>query len=78
MKGKPLVVIYARGGAYPESTPGEAFDLQKKYIDLIFGFMGFENIQSIVVEPTLHGDPEDIQKMIDVSIEKARSIAETF
>lgn len=34
-------------------TDAQAFDLQTKYIELIFAFMGFENIRSIVVEPTL-------------------------
>ena len=77
VKDKPLVVIYSRGGAY-EGTEAQAFDLQKKYIEQIFGFMGFENIQSIVVEPTLHGSPEDIEKMIGSSIEKAKAIAKDF
>ncbi len=28
-------------------------DLQKGYMDLILGFIGFTNIQSILIEPTL-------------------------
>ena len=78
VKGKPLLVVYSRGGTYAEGSQTEAIDLQKKYIELIFGFMGFENIQSIMVEPTLNGGPEDIQKTVDLSVEKARSMAETF
>ena len=78
VKGKPLLVVYSRGGAYPAGSEAEAFDLQKKYIEQIFGFMGFKNIQSIVIEPTLHGQPEDIRKMIDASLEKVRSMAEKF
>ncbi len=76
--GKPVLVVYARGGAYAEGSEAESFDLQKKYMELIFGFMGFENIQSIIVEPTLHGSPEDIEKMIGSSIEKAKEIAKDF
>jgi len=78
VKGKPVAAVYARGGAYPAGSPGEAFDLQKKYIELIFGFMGFENIRSIVVEPTLQGAPEEIEKMVQAAIEKARDMAKTF
>ena len=78
IKGKPILVIYSRGGVYSEDSGAAGFDLQKKYIEQILGFMGFENIQSIMVEPTLHGQPEDIQKMIDGSVEKARSIADVF
>ncbi|MBL7214256.1 MAG: NAD(P)H-dependent oxidoreductase [Phycisphaerae bacterium] len=78
VRGKPLLAIYSRGGAYPEDSPAEAVDLQKKYIELIFGFMGFENIQSIVVEPTLQGISEEVEKVIEASIEKARSMAEMF
>ena len=47
--GKPLFVTYARGGQYPPGTPGEAFDLQVKYVELIFGFMGFTDIHSVIV-----------------------------
>ena len=78
IKDKPLVVVYSRGGAYPAGSETEAFDLQKKYIEQIFGFMGFENIQSIMVEPTLQGQPEDIEKMVQSSIEKAKEIAKEF
>lgn len=78
VKGRPVIGVYARGGAYPAGSPGEAFDFQKKYMELIFGFMGFENIQSIVVEPTLQGTPEEIEKTVQVAIEKARTMGKTF
>lgn len=51
--GKPVTVVYARGGAYPPGSEGEAYDLQKRYLELILGFLGFTDIRSIVVEPTL-------------------------
>jgi FMN-dependent NADH-azoreductase len=56
----------------------EAFDMQKKYMELFLGFIGFENIQSSVVGPTLQGEPSDIQTMLDASIQKARSLASNF
>ena len=78
VKDKPVFVVYARGGSFPEGSEREAFDVQKKYIELFLGFIGFENIQSIVVGPTLQGEPIDIQTMLDVSIQKARSLASNF
>ena len=47
--GKPVFVAYASGGDYPAQTPAEAFDLQKKYIQLILGYMGLTDIRSVVV-----------------------------
>jgi FMN-dependent NADH-azoreductase len=78
VKNKPIAVIYARGGSYPAGTPGEAYDLQKKYLELALGFIGFTNIQSILVDPTLHGSPEDVEKMVAERKEQARKLAENF
>jgi FMN-dependent NADH-azoreductase len=78
VKNKPIVVIYARGGSYPAGTPGEAYDLQKKYMELALGFIGFTNIQSILVDPTLHGTPDDIEKMIAERKRDAAKLAAEF
>ena len=78
MKNKPMLVVYSRGGAYIEGSETEPFDLQKKYIELVLGFMGFGDFHTILVEPTMHGDPGDIQKMLDASIVKAQSLASNF
>ena len=78
VKDKPALVVYARGGSFPEGSEREAFDMQKKYMELFLGFIGFENIQSIVVGPTLQGEPSDIQTMLDASIQKSRSLASNF
>jgi len=53
--GKRVFLVYARGGAYPKGSPFEAYDLQSKYLELILGFMGLTDIQSVAVEPTLMG-----------------------
>lgn len=50
---KPVVLIYARGGAYGPGSGAEEFDLQKKYMETILKFIGFTSIHSIVIEPTL-------------------------
>ena len=51
--GRPLVLVYARGGAYGPGTGAEAYDQQSVYLKQIFGFIGFTNIREIYVESTL-------------------------
>src|SRR4030042_5703588 len=59
--GKPIFVAYSRGGAYPKGRAEEAFDLQTKYFQLALGFIGFTDIRTLVVEPTLAG-PEVVKQ----------------
>ncbi|MCE0523304.1 MAG: NAD(P)H-dependent oxidoreductase [Methylacidiphilales bacterium] len=51
--GKPVVAVYARGGAYGAGTGMEAYDSQSSYLKQALGFIGFANIKEIFVEPTL-------------------------
>lgn len=74
--GKPVAVVYARGGAY-SSDATKGLDFQKGYMDLLLGFIGFTNVQSILVEPTLAA-PADVAKTEDAAIELATSIAKSF
>jgi len=76
--GKPMLVVYARGGEYPAESEAEAFDLQTKYIELIFGFMGFENICSVVVEPTLQGGPDVAAVRHQEAIDGVKEMATDF
>jgi FMN-dependent NADH-azoreductase len=76
--GKPLFAAYARGGEYPVGSEAEAFDLQIKYIELIFGFMGFRDIRSAVVEPTLQGGPDVTKEKLLEAIDQAKEIAVDF
>jgi len=76
--GKPMLLVYARGGEYPPDSDTEAFDMQSKYIELIFGFMGFENIRSVVVEPTLQGGPDVAVEKRRLAVDKVKEIAAVF
>lgn len=67
--GKPVTVIYARGGEY-SSTETIAMDFQKTYMEMILGFIGFQDIKTIMVEPTLT-DPESIERTISASKDQA-------
>jgi FMN-dependent NADH-azoreductase len=76
--GKPMLVVYARGGEYARGSEAEAFDLQKKYIELIFTFMGIKNMRSVVVEPTLQGGPDVAEAKCEEAIDNVREIATSF
>jgi FMN-dependent NADH-azoreductase len=78
VKNKPVFIAYARGGEYKAGTQAEAFDLQKKYIELILGFIGFSDIRSLVVEPTLAAGPDVAKQKRDEAIEKAKQMAKEF
>lgn len=76
--GKPVFIAYARGGQYPPGTPAEDFDLQKKYLELILKFIGFSDIRSVTVEPTLEAGPEVAQTKRQQAITLAREMARSF
>jgi FMN-dependent NADH-azoreductase len=75
--GKPVFVAYSRGGAYPTGSAEEAFDLQTKYFQLALGFIGFTDIRTLIVEPTLSG-PDVAKKIKEDSIAKAKEMAKAF
>jgi FMN-dependent NADH-azoreductase len=76
--GKPVFIAYASGGDYPVGTPAEAFDLQKKYITLILGYIGLTDIRSVVAAPTLTAGPQVAEQKRTEAIEKARQLADNF
>jgi FMN-dependent NADH-azoreductase len=77
MGGKPVAAIYARGGAYGPGTGAESYDLQKAYLEHILGFMGFNEIQTILIEPTL-SSPEEKEKSMEAARKEAEKIAVNF
>jgi FMN-dependent NADH-azoreductase len=75
--GKPIFVAYSRGGAYEKGSPEEAFDLQTKYLQVILGFIGFTDIRTLIVEPTLAG-PDVAKKKREEAIARAKEMAKAF
>lgn len=71
--GKPATMIYARGGEYG-SNGTSAMDFQKTYMELILGFIGFQDIKTVLVEPTLT-DPESKAQIISAAKEQAITFA---
>jgi FMN-dependent NADH-azoreductase len=75
---RPLFAVYARGGQYPPGSDTEAFDLQTKYIEQLFRFIGFEDIRSVIIEPTLQGGPDVAETKRNAAIEQVRKLALGF
>ncbi len=71
--GKPVVTIYARGGAY-SSDEARGMDFQKSYLNLLLGFIGFTDIHDLTIEPTLAA-PQDVQSVESAAMAAAEKVA---
>lgn len=76
--GKPVLAVYARGGAYDPHNEAAAFDRQRPYLELILRFIGLTEIHSIIVEPTLLDGPQTAAMSKAKGVEQARTLAQTF
>ena len=63
IKGKKMLVIYSRGGAYGAEGGAQKLDMQKSYMDTVLPFIGFTHPLSIVIEPTLEGEEKKDQAL---------------
>jgi FMN-dependent NADH-azoreductase len=72
--GKPLCLILARGSSYEKDSP---IAFQWRYLEFIFGFIGFTEIKTIVCQPTLR-DKETVEKAQNNAIETAKAVAAGF
>lgn len=76
--GKRAFLAFARGGSYPPGTEAAGLDFQAPYIRNILGFIGITDIEEVIVEPTLGGDPEAAQSLRDEGVLEAKALAEGF
>lgn len=76
--GKPILVTYARGGEYGEGTEAADYDMQKSYMDIALGFIGFTDVKSVLVEPTLMGGPETAAAKRKAATEEAKALLSGF
>ncbi len=76
--GKPAFLSVARGGTYPAGTPYEAYDMQKKYLETALGFIGFTDIKTVVVEPTLAKGPTGAKEAREDAKLRAQELATGF
>ena len=75
---KPALVVYARGGEYAAGSETAAYDQQKQYMEQILGFIGFTDVRSIAVEPTLMGGPEMAAAKRESATKKAEMMSASF
>lgn len=73
--GRPITVIYARGGTYGDSAT--SMDFQRPYVEFLLGFLGFTNIETVVIEPTM-GDVDAVAQVESTAAERASKIAAAF
>jgi FMN-dependent NADH-azoreductase len=72
--GKKLQLILASGGEYPAGSPMAAYDFQKPYLETIFGFIGFTDINTIRVEGTLSpAGPDNLVRAQELLVKAARN-----
>jgi FMN-dependent NADH-azoreductase len=76
--GRPLMLILARGGAYQTGNPLETFDFQETYLRSVFGFIGFTDIRTVLIQGTLQNKPEQIEADTRKAIAEASDAAMEF
>ena len=70
--GKSATLVLARGGEYSSSTEAAAMDFQRTYLEMILGFIGFKDINTALIEPTL---TDDKAKAITMAKNKVNELA---
>lgn len=76
--GKPALTILARGGSYAPGTAAAAWDKQNDYLQHVLGFIGFTDVKSILVEPTLLGGPDGKEQALVGAKQQAEEFATAF
>lgn len=76
--GKPVLVVHSRGGVYDEASGTAGMDFEKPYLELALGFIGFSDIRSIAVEPTLMGGPDVASQKREAAVAEATALAKGF
>jgi FMN-dependent NADH-azoreductase len=56
LKGKKVVVLTSRGGAYRQGTPTAPFDFQEPYLRHVLGFIGLTDVIFIHAENQKPGE----------------------
>ena len=49
-KGKKVIIVSARGGAYGPGSPAAALDFQENYLRGVFGFLGITDVEFVRAE----------------------------
>jgi FMN-dependent NADH-azoreductase len=75
---KPVQLILSRAGAYVPPAANAWMDHQTNYLEFVFGFLGFTDVRTLTVEPTLLFGPDAASASIARAVEGARAAARQF
>ena len=73
--GKPALLIMARGAEYTNEFA--SFDFQRPYLESLLKFIGFTDIRSVTVEPTL-GEPDVLERAKSNAFQTLNELAKSF
>lgn len=68
--GKSATLVLARGGEYSSGPVVAAMDFQRTYLEMILGFIGFKDINTVLIEPTLTDAKDDAVAMAKDEVNK--------
>jgi FMN-dependent NADH-azoreductase len=71
--GKPVTIIVASAGNYRPGAPAAALDFATPYLEWVFKFFGFTDIQTLRVGPTA-GSPETVEQNAAAAIAEAKAL----
>jgi FMN-dependent NADH-azoreductase len=74
---RKVVHIVARGGGYGQD-PMKQVEMGDRYLRTILGFFGINNITTIPVEMTNILKGNELEKVVDTAMTKAREVARNF
>ncbi len=74
--GRPAVLALACGGDYSPGSPTAEYDMQLPYLREILGFIGFEDIRPVIVQPTLLQGPDVAAERLDAATADIRALAD--
>ena len=78
LTSKSAFVAYARGGDYKTGKDGDPFDFQQSYLEAILGFIGIDNVRSVIVQPTLAQGPDAAAALLRDACKRAAESAAAF
>ena len=68
--GKSATLVLARGGEYSSGPVVAAMNFQRTYLEMILGFIGFKDINTVLIEPTLTDAKDDAVAMAKDEVNK--------
>lgn len=81
LKGKPVQLILSRGSAYSHTFPreddGTKSDFQTSYLTHVLKFIGFSDINTLLIEPT-DAAPHKLDSVLEDCCEQAADHARRF